>query len=115
MANTENNDKRVAREARTVEPATNIPQEGQNEVKVGHVYKEKGAEGDNTVLQEVIPYFVDPHVAQVQFSNVGRSNEERMRTSDFLNRFEHIGEVNASSVAEKQVERPDNKKDTPRL
>lgn len=110
----ESNDTRIARDAGTTEPTSNIPEEGQLEIAVGHVYREKNADSNAGAAAEVIPYNVDFGSAHVNFSNVGRSNEELMRTSDFLNRFEHVGEVNASSLAEKQVERPSDKKDTER-
>ncbi len=73
----------------------NVKEEGQEEIVVGHVYKE-----DNGG-QEVIPYHVDFSSARVNFAPVGRSSEDQMRTSDFLNRFSYVGEV--SSMAEKQV------------
>lgn len=62
-----------------------LSEEGQENIIVGDVYKEDGTE------REVIPYFVDLTGASVNFSDVGRSNEDRMRTSDFLNRFKHQG------------------------
>lgn len=73
----------------------NLAEEGQDNIVVGHVYKE-----DNSEV-EVIPYFVDFAAARVNFAGVGRSNEDQMRTSDFLNRFKYVGPV--SSQAEKQV------------
>lgn len=72
-----------------------LPEEGQKNIVVGHVYKESNSDA------EVIPYFVDVASARVNFAGVGRSNEEQMRTSDFLNRYDYVGEV--SSIAEKQV------------
>lgn len=77
------------------EKKRNLAEEGQDNIVVGHVYKEDN--GD----QEVIPYFVDFASARVNFAGVGRSNEDQMRTSDFLNRFTHVGPV--SERAEKQV------------
>lgn len=74
---------------------TTLPEEGQKNIVVGHVYKEDNSDS------EVIPYFVDVAAARVNFAGVGRSNEDQMRTSDFLNRFTHVGPV--SSIAEKQV------------
>jgi hypothetical protein len=76
-----------------------LPEEGQGNIVVGHVYKEDSSE------QEVIPYFVDFAAARVNFAGVGRSNEDQMRTSDFLNRFKYVGPV--SSGAEKQVSNED--------
>lgn len=72
-----------------------LPAEGQENIVVGHVYKEDNSDA------EVIPYFVDIAAARVNFAGVGRSNEELMRTSDFLNRFTYVGPV--SSQAEKQA------------
>lgn len=72
-----------------------LAEEGQKNIVVGHVYKEDNSD------QEVIPYFVDVAAARVNFAGVGRSNEEQMRTSDFLNRFTYVGQV--SSGAEKQL------------
>ncbi len=77
------------------EKKRDLAQEGQDNIVVGHVYKEDAGE------QEVIPYFVDFAAARVNFAQVGRSNEDQMRTSDFLNRFTYVGPV--SSQAEKQV------------
>jgi hypothetical protein len=85
-----------------------LAEEGQEAIIVGDVYKE-----ENGTL-EVIPFFVDFGAAQVRFSPVGRASEDLMRTSDFLGRFEHVGPVTSSSLAEKQVERPAQKEDTER-
>lgn len=68
-------------------------------IVVGEVYKAKSGEA------EVIPYFLDFSAARVNFANVGRSNEENASTSDFLERFEHVGPV--SSRAEDQVSNED--------
>lgn len=76
-----------------------LPEEGQDNIVVGHVYKEDGSDA------EVIPYFVDFGSARVNFAGVGRSNEDQMRTSDFLNRFKYVGPV--SSQAEEQVSNED--------
>lgn len=61
---------------------------------VGHVYKDK----DEDI--EVIPFFLDLANSRVKFAPVGRSSEEETRMSDFLKRFNYLGEV--SSMAEKQ-------------
>ncbi len=82
-------------ETPAVRRSTPLAQEGQDNIVVGHVYKEDSSEA------EVIPYFVDFAAARVNFAGVGRSNEDQMRTSDFLNRFKYVGPV--SSGAEKQV------------
>lgn len=76
-----------------------LPEEGQQNIVVGHVYKEDNSEA------EVIPYFIDFAAARVNFSGVGRSNEEQMRTSDFLNRYKYVGPV--ASIAEEQVSNED--------
>ncbi len=67
----------------------------QKNIVIGHVYKA------NTSEQEVIPYFVDFAGGRVNFSGVGKSNEDQASTSDFLSRFEYVGPV--STRAEKQV------------
>lgn len=85
---------------------THLAEEGQEAIIVGDVYKEDGTD------REVIPFFVDFAAARVRIAPVGRASEDIMRTSDFINRFNHVGPV--SSLAEKQVERPSNKKDTDR-
>jgi hypothetical protein len=82
----------------------NVPEEGQGLIQVGDAYREKGA------TREVIPYFVDIHTAIVQFSDVGRANEDRMRTSDFLNRFEHVGTPSASGEVLTKEETGQNEK-----
>lgn len=69
-------------------------------VQVHQVYKEKDGE------LEVIPFFVDFASAMVSFAPVGRSSEDRAKTSDFLKRFDLLGPV--SSMAEKQLKREDN-------
>lgn len=61
-------------------------QEGQDMIVVGHVYRQKNDGG-----RKVIPFYVDFASAQVQFAPVGRASEDRMRTSDFLNTYEHMG------------------------
>jgi hypothetical protein len=73
----------------------NLAEEGQEAIRTGHVYKE-----DNDGM-EVIPFHVDLGTAQVRFAPVGRSSEDLMRTSDFLNRFTYVGPQ--SSLAEKQT------------
>lgn len=70
-----------------------LAEEGQDNIVVGDVYKEKN--GD----LEVIPFFVDIHSAHVKFAPVGRATEDNMRTSDFLNRFEYFGPVSARAQA----------------
>lgn len=82
----------------------NVPEEGQGLVKIGEAYREKGG------TREVIPYFLDIHTAIVQFSDVGRANEDRMRSSDFLNRFEHIGMPSASGEVLSKEETGQNEK-----
>lgn len=51
-------------------------------VIVGKTYNEKNG------VRQVIPYFVDYATAVVQFADIGKSNEARMRTDEFLWRFE---------------------------
>jgi hypothetical protein len=58
-----------------------LKEEGQDSVLVGMVYREKNGK------MEVIPFNVDFTTAMVQFAEVGKSREDRMRSSDFLNRF----------------------------
>ena len=77
--------KEMERQSTDFVPQKNLPEEGQDSIIVGHVYKE-----DNG-LEEVIPYFVDFAAAKVNFAPVGRSREDQMRTSDFLNRFKYVG------------------------
>lgn len=92
---------------RNSEENTQLAEEGQEAIVVGHVYREKNGGG-----LEVIPFFVDFAAAQVRFAPVGRATEDLMRTSDFLGRFEYLGPV--ASVAEEQKERPAKKEDTER-
>lgn len=73
-----------------------LPEEGQDYIEVGSVYREKNGQA------EVVPFFVDLHTARVRFAPVGRSTEDEMRTSDFLNRFEYQG---LSSTAERPAEK----------
>lgn len=75
-----------------------LSQEGQQNIIVGHVYKE------NNSAQEVIPFFVDVASAQVRFAPVGRSTEDTMRTSDFLNRFTYAGPVSERAEDQKSNE-----------
>lgn len=84
------------------EKKRNLAEEGQDNITTGHVYKE-----DNSST-EVIPYYVDFANATVNFAPVGRATEDRMRTSDFLNRFTYVGPV--SSMAEEQVSNEDREK-----
>lgn len=77
--------KELERQSTDFVPQKNLPEEGQDSIVVGHVYKEENG------LQEVIPYFVDFAAAKVNFAPVGRSAEDIMRTSDFLNRFKYVG------------------------
>jgi len=101
-------DRQIAQESGTVESRPQVEEEGQKYIVEGDVYRQKG--DPNT---EVTPYFVDYGSATVQFNTLGRGNEDRMRTSDFLNRFEHVGPVSAN-IAEEQKERPAHKEDTER-
>lgn len=74
-----------------------LPEEGQDMVTVGAVYKQK--EGD----AEVMPWHVDFTTARVRFSpvGIGSGREDEMRTSDFLNTYEM---VEKSSLAEASAE-----------
>jgi len=73
-----------------------IPAEGAEMIRVGQVYKEDGG------TREVIPFNVDFGSSTVQFAPVRSGREDRMRTSDFLNRFTYQGVY--ASTAEKQEE-----------
>lgn len=73
---------------------TLLPEEGQLAIIKGRTYKEKNG------VRQVIPYFVDYNSAQVNFADVGKSNEDKMRTSDFLNRFELMGETAVATKAD---------------
>lgn len=63
-------------------------------IVVKHVYASKADE------TEVIPYFVDFAAGRVKFAPVGRSSEDELATSEFLERFTYVGPV--SKIAEKQ-------------
>ena len=80
--------------AKRNEDNASLAEEGQNNIVVGHVNKEDSGDA------EVIPYFVDVAAARVNLAGVGRSNEDQMRTSDFLNRYKYVGPV--ASIAEEQ-------------
>lgn len=75
-----------------------IPAEGALTIIVGDVYKEDGGN------KEVIPFNVDFGSSTVQFAPVRSGREDRMRTSDFLNRFKHQGSY--SETAESQEKAP---------
>lgn len=96
----ESNDTRVARDAGTTEVKPQLAEEGQDAIVVGNVYTEKNG------TREVTPYFVDFGSAHVQFNDVGRGNEDRMRTSDFLNTFEDTG-GNRSPTRSEEVKEKD--------
>lgn len=65
-------------------PQKNLPEEGQDFVETGAIYKEKN--GD----REVVPFYVDFANALVRFAPLGRSSEDQMRSSDFLNTYEKM-------------------------
>lgn len=71
-----------------------IKAEGQDVIQVGSVYRQKS--GGTT---EVIPYFVDLMAATVNFTEIGSSREQQMRTSDFLDTYAQAKD-GASSLAE---------------
>jgi hypothetical protein len=64
-------------------------------VMEGHVYTQN--DGD----REVIPYYVDTPGNVVQFSDVGRGNEDRMKIADFLKAFTDTGGTDSPRLAEK--------------
>jgi len=76
------------------ETKRSIPAEGEEMIRVGHVYKEDSSD------KEVIPFNVDFGSATVNFAPVASGQEDIMRTSDFLNRFKYQGLY--SSRAENQ-------------
>lgn len=82
-------------------PQKNLKEEGQEMIAVRQVYREK--DGD----LEVTPFFVDFASARVRFSPLGRAREDEMRTSDFLNRFELVGQ---SRLAEKPARKDADRK-----
>lgn len=61
----------------------------------GNVYTEKN--GD----REVIPYYVDTPGNVVNFSDVGRGNEDRSKIKDFLDNFEDTGSNASPTRSEK--------------
>ena len=75
----------------------NVAEEGSEMIRVGHVYKEDNGNA------EVIPFHVDFGSSTVLFAPVGSGREDRMRTSDFLNRYSYQGVY--SSLAEEQTEK----------
>lgn len=85
-----------------------LAEEGQENVVMGHVYRPKNDAGGS----EVIPFSVEVMRARVRFSPVGRSSEDEMRTSDFLNSFEYVGPTPSTSEEPKSLEQQeeDNRK-----
>ena len=68
---------------------------GDDAIVEGNVYVNK----DTKV--EVTPYFVDLAAGVVQFNRLGRGNEERMRTDEFLAAYENSGSNRSPTISEK--------------
>lgn len=100
MARTTKNDE--VGSTTTDENRKQVKAEGQDVIQVGSVYKQK------TGADEVIPYFVDLMAATVNFTAIGSSREQQMRTSDFLDTYAQVKD-GTSSLAEASPEESQSK------
>ena len=75
-------------------------EKGDESIVEGNVYVHK----DTKV--EVTPYFVDLAAAHVQFNTLGRGDERRMRTDEFLATYKDTG-GNASPTTSEKLKKKD--------